>query len=108
MNMSTRCTVKVEGVNYAKVYKHFDGYPSATLKWLEDFNKDFTENRGNDPEYKFAQLLRSSSRDAEKYGLDDSDYTGWGVMKYADDWNEEYEYTLHKDGTTTYTYIYED
>ena len=100
--MSTRCTIKIEGVEYVKIYKHFDGYPSATLKWLEDFNKDFTQNRGVDPEYKFAQLLRSSTRDTEKYNLDDSKYTGWGVVGYYESCGEEYEYTLHNDGAVSY------
>jgi hypothetical protein len=100
--MSTRCTIKIEGIKYAKVYKHHDGYPSGTLKWLEDFNKDFSLNRGFDPEYKFAQLLRSSKKNAEEYGLDDSEYTGWGVIEYNVDSGSEYEYTLHNDGTVTY------
>ena len=103
--MATRCTIKIEGVDYAKCYKHFDGYPEATLKWLEDFNKDFNKNRGNDPEYKFAQLLRSSVRNAKKYDLDKSKYTGWGVISYNEYYGEEYEYTLHKDGSVTYKEI---
>ena len=101
--MATRCTIKVEGVTYAKVYKYWDGYPEATLGWLEDFNMDFQEHRGIDPQYKFAQLLRSSLADSEKYGLDSSRYTGWGVMAYMDDAGEDYEYTLNNDGTVTTT-----
>ena len=97
--MATRATIKVEGVNYAKVYKHWDGYPDATLPWLKDFNKDFKENRGSDPEYKFAQLLRSSARDVEKYGLGPSKYTGWGVLPFDANVGEEYEYILKNDGT---------
>ena len=100
--MATRAAIKIEGVKFAKVYKHYDGYPSATLKWLEDFNKDFHENRGNDPEYKFAQLLRNSAIAAKEYQLDESKYTGWGVVGYSEDLSEEFEYKLMKDGTVEY------
>lgn len=99
--MATRCTIKIEGINYAKVYKHWDGYPDATLKWLEEFNRNFVSNRGDDPEYKFAQLLRNSIRDCFIYNLDPSQYTGWGVVAYDED-KQDYEYTLHKDGKVTY------
>jgi len=97
--MATRATIYVEGIDTVKVYKHWDGYPEATLPWLEDFNKSFTEERGHDPDYKFAQLLRSSMRDAKKYGLDDSHHTGWGVVHINGDCNEEHEYHLLADGT---------
>lgn len=100
--MATRCTIKIEGINYAKVYKHWDGYPDATLKWLTEFNKNFTNNRGDDPNYKFAQLLRNSIRDCLMFDLDPSQYTGWGVIPFDDNWSEEFEYTLHNDGSVTY------
>ena len=100
--MGTACTIKIENVKYAKLYKHFDGYPEGTLNWLEDFNKDFVENRGIDPEYKFAQLLRDSAINAEKYKLDNSEYTGWGIIKYDVSYGEEYEYILKNDGSVKY------
>ena len=100
--MATRCTIKVEGIDLVKVYKHHDGYPEATLEWLQDFNQDFTDNRGNDAEYKIAQLLRSSARDAEKYGLDDSKHTGWGILPMDNDAGEDFEYTLHTNGSVTH------
>jgi hypothetical protein len=100
--MATRCTIKIEGINYAKVYKHWDGYPDATLKWLTEFNKNFTNNRGDDPNYKFAQLLRNSIRDCSVFDLDPSQYTGWGVVPFDEHWGAEFEYTLHKDGSVTY------
>lgn len=100
--MATRCTIKIEGINYAKIYKHWDGYPDATLPWLESFNEDFCEERGDDPTYKFAQLLRSSERDAKNYKLDGSHYTGWGILSYDANAGEEYEYTLHGDGSVTH------
>jgi len=104
--MATRCMIKIEGVNYAKVYKHWDGYPDATLEWLSEFNKNFTKNRGDDPSYKFAQLLRSSIRDCSQFNLDPSQYTGWGVFDFNDSWMEEFEYLLHKDGSVTYKRLY--
>jgi hypothetical protein len=103
--MATRSTIKIEGIDFAKVYKHWDGYPDAMNGWLIDFNTKFTRNRGDDPEYKFAQLLRSSINDASKYNLDPSTETGWGVVGYNENFGEEYEYTLHADGSITYKKI---
>ena len=99
--MATRCTIQIDGVNYAKVYKHWDGYPSNMLKWLTEFNRDFNTNRGNDAEYKFAQLLRSSVRDEGKYALDDNEYTGWGVFPIDADLGQDYEYVLHGNGSVS-------
>lgn len=100
--MSTNAIIKIEGFPYAKVYKHFDGYPNGTLPWLEKFNKDFAEKRGNDASYKFAQLLRDSVRSEEEFDLGNSRYTGWGVIKADPSHQYEYEYTLHEDGRVTY------
>jgi len=99
--MSTSATITVEGVTFAKVYKHFDGDPKSTLPWLKEFNRRFTAKRGNDPEYKFAQLLRSSSKDGEQYHLDRSEFTGWGVVEF-DEEGSNYEYALKQDGSVTY------
>lgn len=99
--MATPAVIKVEGFNSAKLYKHWDGYPSSTLPWLESFNQQFTTKRGNDPNYKFAQLIRSSVFMAEEFKLDDSTETGWGVIPFYDNWGQ-YEYTLHADGSVTY------
>jgi len=103
--MATRCTIKIEGINYAKVYKHWDGSPKHTLQWLKHFNKSFTENRGEDPIYKFAQLLRSSIYDAKTYGLNESLFTGWGVVELSEGMGAEYEYTLKINGKVTYKSI---
>ena len=107
--MSTRSTIYVltddpkSGVhNLVKVYKHWDGHPESTLEWLKDFNKSFSTERGDDPEYKLASLLRSSAFDCHKYRLDDSRHKGWGVVTINSDCNEEYEYYLHPDGSVTY------
>lgn len=98
--MSTSCVIKVEGNKTAVLYKHLDGYPEATLAWLEDFNKSFTENRGTDTPYKLAQLVRSSLVDAEKYDLDDSRETGWGLYPEGEI-GGSYTYVLKNDGTVT-------
>jgi hypothetical protein len=97
--MATRATIQLEGYKVAKLYKHWDGYPSATLQWLKDFNKDFVENRGDDPSYKFAQLIRSSAFDSEKYNLDSSRHTGWGVVEFNEGCWDDYQYRLMKDGS---------
>ena len=92
--MATRCVIKIEGVEYAKIYKHWDGYPNAMLEWLNQFNNNFNMKRGYDPEYKFAQCLRFAQREGDRFNLDMSEYTGWGVIPFDDDCGAEYEYTL--------------
>jgi len=96
--MATRAVIKIEGVNFAQVYKHWDGYPEDMLPWLEEFNRRFLEKRGDDPTYKFAQLLRFSSKYAEYYNLDNDEFTGWGVIPYNENAGADYEYILKKDG----------
>ena len=105
--MGTRAIIKFEGSDIV-VYKHYDGYPrhqssKGTYRWLSEFNMDFAKNRGDDPGYKVAQLLRDTIRKADEYpGLDPSLYTGWGVYvnKEGDDFDmwQEYEYILYKNG----------
>lgn len=97
--MSTRSVIKIEGIENAAIYKHWDGYPRAMLPWLESFNKTFAEKRGDDASYKFAQLLRSSVRDSKTFNLDDSELTGWGVIGYDDKVGQEFTYTLKTNGT---------
>lgn len=100
--MSTNAVIRVEGLFSLEIYKHWDGYPEATLEWLEDFNKKFTEERGDDPNYKFAQVLRSSAFDCEKYNLDSSRSTGWGVGEKGT-FYYDYLYILRKDGSVDVT-----
>jgi hypothetical protein len=101
--MATRATIKIEGISFAKVYKHWDGSPKTMLPWLEEFNHRFTEVRGDDPEYKFAQLLRSSTE--PEFQLDPSKSTGYGIIPYDSTSGEEYEYLLKADGSVTYNQI---
>ena len=54
--MATRCTIKIEGVNYAKIYKHWDGYPEGMSRWLDEFNDNFNKERGHNPEYKLSLI----------------------------------------------------
>lgn len=92
--MATRSTIKVKG-NDLTIYKHWDGSPESTLPWLKDFTKKFIENRGDDEIYFVAQLLRSSVRDAETYQLDDSEFTGWGVIGGDEDFGAAYTYFIN-------------
>ena len=95
--MATRATIKIKGVDFAKIYKHFDGYPEGMVKWLTEFNDRFNEGRGgHDSNYKFAQLLRFSSKYAKKYNLDENEYTGYAVVPIDADCGEEYEYILNE------------
>lgn len=104
--MATRSTIKIEGNSFAKVYVHWDGYPEHMLPWLEEFNKEFTKNRGDCPTYKFAQLLRFSERHKRKFNLDRSKFTGWGVIEFDQDYDADFEYALHGDGSVTYKKTY--
>ena len=99
--MSTNAVIRIQGVRYCEVYKHWDGYPENTLPWLEKFNKYFAENRGDDPSYKIAQLLRSSVRMQDEFHLDPNTLTGWGITTFNET-SYEYLYTLHTDGRVTY------
>ena len=112
--MGTRAIITIEGTTVA-VYKHYDGYPKSTLPWLEKFNQQFTEKRGEDPTYKVAQLLRDSIRSQEEFNLDPSWLTGWGVVNITpeeeptyDMW-QEYEYVLRNDGSVdAYSVFFRD
>lgn len=98
--MSTPAIIILDDKNYdLALYKHFDGYPEATLAWLKKFNSEFT--RQDDSQYKFAQLVRSSAFLAEEFYLDVSDQTGWGIVDKKIDRFGDYLYTLNVDGTVT-------
>ncbi len=95
--MATNAIINVEGFHVCTLYKHYDGDTMSTLPWLEKFNQEFTEKRGHDPEYKMAQLIRSSALMAEEFSLDKSTETGWGMLSFTTE--AEFVYTLMKDGT---------
>ena len=101
--MATRCTIKIEGVNYAKIYKHWDGYPEGMSRWLDEFNDNFNKERRHNPEYKFAQCLRFAQREGNRFNLDMNAYTGWGVIPFDGHYGAEYEYTLTKKGVSVKT-----
>jgi len=96
--MGTSALISIEDYPNFYLYKHFDGFPDDTLPWLKHFNKDFTENRGDDPSYKAAQLVRSSAVYCDKFHLDASLYTGWGIYT-RNEFDCDYTYRLMKDGT---------
>lgn len=104
--MGTHAVIRLEQDNgkdfFAELYVHWDGYPEHMLPWLEEFNLKFTEERGNDEHYKFAQLLRFSSANGEKFNLDPSAYTGYGVGRVGQFTFVEYVYTLKADGLVSY------
>lgn len=95
--MGTSAVIRVEGNKSAELYKHWDGYTDATLPWLLKFNHQFTQMRGNDPEYKLAQLVRSSALMQDEFGLDPSTDTGWGLCA-VDSCYGDYQYLLKEDG----------
>jgi hypothetical protein len=95
--MSTNAIIKIEGINYACLYKHWDGDVPATLPWLSAFNDKWTRK---DNGYKFAQLVRSSLAQAEEFRLDDSTDTGWGIIPLPDEC-VDYIYTLKENGQVT-------
>lgn len=98
--MGTRSLIKVEGETIA-IYKHWDGNPEHMLPWLKEFNSRFAKERGSDGSYKLAQLLRFTSKYGEKYHLDSSEFTGYGIVNASDDCGQEYTYTLLDNGKVT-------
>jgi len=99
--MSTNAIIKMANSGDDKMsvalYKHWDGYPSATLPWLEKFNKEFVAARGVNNPYKFAQLIRSSVSDGPEFNLDPSRDTGWAVV--PSNTTAEFVYYLELDGS---------
>ena len=48
------------------IYKHSDGYPSEVMPTLEKIMKQFIQERGNEPDYALAQIMRAFARRDEK------------------------------------------
>lgn len=103
--MATRAIIKLPDFNVV-FYKHWDGSPQSTAAWLIKFNQEC--GRDNDPNYKFAQLVRSSAFDCEEFNLDPSRNSGWGVYRAGIDLGQEYEYTLHHRGRVSVYDVYND
>ena len=59
--MSTRTNIVVKG-NNSVIYKHSDGYPEYILPIIVPFLRVFKNNRGNDPEYCIASIIREFTR----------------------------------------------
>ena len=59
--MSTRTNIVVKG-NDSIIYKHCDGYPEYVHPILVPLLKVFKSNRGNDPIYCLASILREFTR----------------------------------------------
>lgn len=93
--MGTRAMIQIEGANYAKIYKHWDGCPEHMLPWLEKFAAEFVAERPSDAEYMFAQLLRSSVTMCEEFKLDKSTSTGWGIVPFGESMGAEYFYRIN-------------
>jgi len=95
--MSTSATIEIDGLKNCLLYKHYDGDKAGVLPWLQYFNDFFVSHRKSDPEYKMAQLIRSSERLAYAFKLDDCPITGWGVVPYETAHLHEYHYIVGDD-----------
>ncbi len=74
--MSTRAQIKVKGCPVF-IYKHCDGYPDGVLPTLEPFARYFLAERGNDPNYLTAQIVRKFAELAPNGYHEDT--LGWGL-----------------------------
>ena len=63
--MSTRSQIKVKG-SEIMIYKHSDGYPSEVMPTLTEVMTQFIVERGNEPDYALAQIMRAFARRDEK------------------------------------------
>lgn len=114
--MSTRCQIKLrETENNIYIYKHSDGYPEGVIPTLKPFVDRFFKNRGYDPDYLLAQIVRQfaakdyeqghtarangdkrgAPRDGETFPY--GDYTGWGLDCIRHD-DIDYLYEIASDG----------
>ena len=102
--MATTALITVEDIG---IYKHYDGYTSSMMPWLEDFHRDFLKNGGWDPSCELAQLLRDSIRSKDEYnGLDDDHYNGWGIVK-TEKYTTNYKYVLCRKSIKVYRFNYD-
>ena len=63
--MSTRSQIKVRG-SEIMIYKHSDGYPEGVLPTLTETMKRFIKERGHEPDYALAQIMRAFARRDEE------------------------------------------
>jgi len=99
-NMGTKALINFKDEDSkphaVSIYKHWDGYPSATAPFIFHFAKEYYNNRGADVEYAVAQFLRWTITKGKEFGLDMSEFTGWGVFdKHAPKVGQEYTYTIN-------------
>ena len=105
--MSTHAVIRVDGSDVV-LFKHWDGYPENTLPWLIKFNKGFVKKYPTSyPEYKVADLIRSTVKSAKTYNLCKD---GWAVMvsppeKGIDSIDAEYIYELKRNGEVSVVHL---
>ena len=94
----------IEGISYAKIYKHNNEFytPERMREKLEAFNQEFTEERGEEADYKFAQLIKQSNTIFKEDLKVEEKFEGWGVLQYEEFCNSSHRYILHLDGTVSY------
>lgn len=80
--MSTRGQIKVVGSD-VMIYKHSDSYPEGVMPTLKDIVSTFADERGNDPAYALAQIMRAYARRDEEERqaiLADDEQEGWNSI----------------------------
>lgn len=96
--MATRCIIKFTQDNhvYARVYRHWDGYPDTEggvladlAKFFEDVEAETKDHRYRDAPYLAAKFVVWQARQNGE-GLD---FTGVGIVG-SGDMGEEYVYTV--------------
>ncbi len=110
--MSTRGQIAFEDedgiLHGAYIYKHSDSYPEGVLPTLKPFVAAFIRERGCDPVYMSAQLIRAFAI-ADQKELDampeedrklyaSSRFLGWGISTVLHG-NIEYLYVIKADGS---------
>jgi len=99
--MSTRASVAFlqNGIVYARVYRHSDGYPEGLGRdlqvFFQDVQKQCKDTRFNDSEYLAARfIVWQASKNGYKRSNNLLDFTGVSPCfdKHGD---EEYEYLVH-------------
>jgi len=76
-----RDTTEFQQTGGIYIYKHSDGYPRGVMPTLTSLVKFFHADRGNDPEYLLAQIVRAFTIAdlAEDREYATTRMTGWGL-----------------------------